>query len=178
MSRRVADRPPPTAEPAASGDGRRVRDVMREVPDVVHVDHPMDEVRTRMAAADAVALPVVDGDEIVGSIDPAAAGRTDLPQRAKARDAMRADVLYCCDDEPVATAAALMARTGAPAIWVVGRGGELLGQVLADDLDPGGRAAPMGRESVRRHRHRSAGRTIAGQGGRPATYRVRPRLRD
>lgn len=127
-----------------------VADVMSCRPVLAHVDHSLAEAAKRMREKNVGALPVVDGDELVGIVTD-----RDLVARATARDAdpaitpvleaMTRHVVFCRERILIAEAAALMARERVRRLAVLNRDRELVGIVSLADItridDVGTRAA-------------------------------------
>ncbi len=162
--------------------------VMRPADDVVHIDHALDEALTLMKALDEPFLPVVDGDEVVGSLSAqrirSRIHDTGERESASVRDVVQTKVLYCYVDDTLAAARAVMDEAGAGHIFVLDRDGTLRGIVVLDDLIARGaaREARTGRrhdtEASPDSRAATGGRTKSGApNGRPASYAPRPTLR-
>lgn len=115
-----------------------VRDIMSREPVVIHVDHSLAEAAKRMREADIGALPVVDGDELVGVITD-----RDLVVRAMARravsvaahvwEAMTRHVVFCHEQASIGEAS-LVASERVRRLVVVDRDRELVSIVSLADV--------------------------------------------
>jgi CBS domain-containing protein len=100
---------------------------------LAHVDHSLAEAAKRMREADAGALPVVDGDELVGDVPIAiwSCGNSTTCQCPYGAGIASDHKARCV--LPIGEAAALMARARVRRLAVVDRDRELVGIVsLAD----------------------------------------------
>ncbi len=165
-------------------------DVMRPADETVHVDHDLDEAVVRMKEAGTPFLPVVDGDEIVGSLSAsgmrARAERPDRRRRAAVRDVMSATVTFCYTDDPLPKVRAVMDAAGLDHIFALDRDGSLRGLVVLDDVLAEGGASREADSARRRdpdqprgaRQEKTGGRAKWGEpGGRPTTYAARPTLK-
>lgn len=178
-----------------SSDERRVRDIMREVSELAHPDHDLHEARDRLEKADASALPVVDGEEVVGVLTRDAVLdrlRKESPRggadddddglrEAHVADIMVANLPICRPQETVGDVAAVVEHEARPGLLVVGENGELIGIVLREDLEREGAVfspGPNPREAPEATAHalKSASRAPAGMPGQPKSYAVKPRV--
>jgi CBS domain-containing protein len=102
-----------------------VRDIMSRQLALGHVDHSLAEAAKRMREADVGALPVVDGDELVGVVMDRdlvvrATTRCANPTTARVSQAMTRHVVFCHESTSVGEAASLMARAGcASCRWLI-----------------------------------------------------------
>src|SRR5438128_675075 len=126
---------------------QNIRDIMSRQPIVAHVDHSLAEVAKRMRDADTGAMPVVDGDELVGVVTDrdlvvrGIAERAD-PAMTSVLDAMTRHVVFCHENAPIEEAASPMAHERVRRLAVVDRACELVGMVSLADIaraDNGGR---------------------------------------
>ncbi len=164
--------------------------IMRRADEVLHVDHDLDEAVARMKDAKTPFLPVVDGDEIVGSLSaarmPAGVDAAGERRRAAVRDVMSATVTFCYTDDPLSKVRAVMDAAGIDHIFALDRDGSLKGVVVLDDMRTG-KAGARQAEGDARHapdaaaegrQEKTGGRAKWGTpGGRPATYAERPTLK-
>lgn len=159
--------------------------IMRPVAEVVHVDHDLDEALTRMKDTATTFLPVVDGDEIVGTLSARRLReRIERPgqrESASVRDVMQTTVTFCYTDDPVDRVRAVMDAAGADHIFALDRDNGLKGIVALDDLAAAGAARDAARHNpaaVAERRESTGGRAKWGApGGRPATYAPIPVLK-
>jgi CBS domain-containing protein len=124
----------------------KVGDLM--TPDL-EVVTPGDTLRTAarlMAELDAGALPVGEGNKLVGiitgrdiAIRVAAEGRD--PEKITVQEAMSSDVLYCFADEDVAEVSLKMGDWWVRRLPVVSRDKRLIGIVSLSDLAPAAQPA-------------------------------------
>jgi CBS domain-containing protein len=164
----------------------KVGDVMHASARILHVDHRLEEARTRMRRYGQHFLPVVDGDEIVGQI-----GVADLyqpPRHAtypegpdKVLDRITGEVDYCFEDDSVEAALQTMRATGSDALVVVDACRRLAGIVTREMIEAGDVDAddePLSEEAVAEREAVTTGRTHGGESGGPEDYSARPRIRD
>ncbi|HMA15607.1 MAG: CBS domain-containing protein [Bacteroidota bacterium] len=117
------------------------RDIMQPTTEVVHLDQTLLDAGIRLQQARLAALPVVDGDEIVGLLtrqaieDKVVSLDNDLANTA-VRDHMSAEIAFCHDDESAETARRLMDEGGHSRLLVVDRQGRLCGIIAAGDAGP------------------------------------------
>ena len=116
----------------------KVKHVMTRDVVVAKPDDPISEAAKRMGECDAGALPVGEGDRLVGVITD-----RDIALRAVAkrlspdtpvRDVMSREVLYCFDEEDVEHVARNMADQQIRRLPVVNRDKHLVGIVSLADL--------------------------------------------
>lgn len=171
----------------------RVRDIMREVVELLHPDHDLHEARRRMAASGDAMLPVVDGDEIVGvltdnTLSRRFASSRDEPSEAgpaaeaHVRDDMRASIPICRPEETLVAAAAAIEREACPALLVINDADELVGIVGRTDFAAAGFLFPRpevgeGARGAGVHAVKSAARARGEKPGILQSYSVKPRLR-
>lgn len=164
-----------------------VRDTMSELSEVIHVDHDFHEACVRMRRLQVPCLPVTDGDEIVGILSARTiygAPRTaaDGNRHARVGDHLPPGVAFCYLDDDLATALAVMDRSGHHCIVVVDDERHLVGLVTCDmitaALRKGGHPHLSGPDgSLEQRMVPKAGRAIADKPGRQRTYADRPKLR-
>jgi CBS domain-containing protein len=117
----------------------QIRDVMTSKVSVVKPETPLSEVAKKMRDEDIGAVPVADGDKLVGMVTDrdivtrALAETSDL-SRTCARDAMSPRVLYCVEDETVADVLLNMREEQIRRLPVVNREKRLVGVVSLGDL--------------------------------------------
>jgi CBS domain-containing protein len=153
------------------GAALTVADVMTRDARLIGPDETVQEAAAAMARADLGALPVGEGDRIVGmltdrdiAVRVAAAGKD--PAKTKVREAMTPGVEYCFEDEAVDDLAERMAALKVRRLPVLNREKRLVGIVSLGDLAADQADAAM------------AGRALGGiaQEGGPHRQRpVRPR---
>ena len=131
--------------PYTNGQGMRLKEVMTRHVETVRPDTPLREAAARMADLDVGAIPVCDGDRMVGMLTD-----RDITIRAVARgtdgstpvrEIMSTTIRYAFEDEPVERAIETMKRHKIRRLPVVDRERRLMGIVslgdLAVDTDPG-----------------------------------------
>ena len=124
---------------ARTGFRTRVKDVMTSHVQVVRPDSPVKEAATRMAEADVGAIPVCDGDRLVGIItdrDVTVRGvaRGADPSSTPVRDVMTGSIRYVFEDEPVEKAVLEMKRNKVRRLPVLDANKRLAGIVALGDL--------------------------------------------
>jgi CBS domain-containing protein len=124
----------------------RVEDRMIRIVEVAHVHETLAVTADRMALAGIGALPVVDGDELLGMIckDDIAryqeAGHLDL-DAVGIRDVMGPGVYHCFAQQDAAEVAAAMVTLGVEYLPVLDGEKTLVGIVAGRDLPPPGGVA-------------------------------------
>lgn len=155
------------------------KDLMQPTTEVVHLDQNLLDARNRLHRFALPVIPVVDGDEIVGLLtakalaQAAAAPESDIANTA-VRDHMSADIAFCHPDEDVETARTIMQQGGHDHLLVIDGSGQLCGLLSADAIGDGATketAAPG-------HVVKSAGRAKGGRPHRPATFSVKPIVKE
>lgn len=176
---------------ADSSAGPLVRDHVTWAAEVIlHPDHPLDEARQRMHAAQMPFAPVVDGDAIVGVVslsllqaDPEgsadAAGSTVL-------DGMHSTVPFLYVDDPLVLGASIAACTRIRHFCVVDRDHLLVGVLSYDDADRDGTdidplplpaaIPPVAEATVRRRLVATSVRAASSEPGVLITYAEGPTL--
>lgn len=140
--RRFMDTRPSRTRPRPRPAGRRrqlVRDVMTPHVEVIDPEATLEEAAEKMKALNIGAIPVCDGDRIVGILTDRdivirIVGEKREPKAAKARDAMTPDLSYCFEDDDVQTAARSMAENQIRRLIVLNRDKQLVGIVSLGDL--------------------------------------------
>ncbi len=94
----------------------RVAEVMRRSIEVVHLHEPLTRVRERFDAAGLDAMPIVDGDRIVGilgqaDLEQALGSRIDVEASA-VRDLDAPEAAHCLETHSVEEARAVMDSAG------------------------------------------------------------------
>jgi CBS domain-containing protein len=116
------------------------RDIMQPTSEVVHLDQNLLDAGIRLRQKRLSALPVVDGDEIVGLLtrqavyEKAASPDNDLANTA-VRDHMTAEIAFCQADDSAEVARRLMEEGGHSRLLVIDGKGQLCGLIVADDAD-------------------------------------------
>lgn len=121
----------------------QVREVMTKKIELVNPTTTLADAARKMREDDVGALPVGQGDDLVGmitdrdiTIRAIAEGKD--PTAATVRDAMSNEVLYCFEDQSTEEVAANMGRRQIRRLPVVNRDKRLVGIVSLGDLSAGG----------------------------------------
>jgi CBS domain-containing protein len=152
------------------------KDVMLPTTEVVHLDQSLLDAGIRLRRFQLPALPVVDGDEIVGLLtaealeEQAAAPDNDLAETA-VRDRMSAEVAFCRNDESVAAARRLIEAGGHSHLLVIDGKGRLCGLIAAHDLDA---EAEGEAEAEDPHVVKTPGRATGSRLHQPPGFSVKP----
>ena len=126
----------------------QIAEIMSQPVHTTQPDHTVKEAATLMGQADLGALPVEDGDELVGMLTD-----RDLALRIVAQglssettvgEAMSSEVLYCFDDDELETVAQNMADIQVHRLPVVNRDKRLVGIVALADIARVGGVEPAG----------------------------------
>ena len=122
-----------------TGFRTRVKDVMTSHVQVVRPDSPLKDAAVKMAEADVGAIPVCDGDRLVGIItdrDVTVRGvaRGADPSSTPVRDVMTGSIRYVFEDEPVEKAVSEMKRNKVRRLPVLDANKRLAGIVALGDL--------------------------------------------
>jgi CBS domain-containing protein len=117
----------------------RVRDVMTWPAATIGKDDSVHLAARRMLAAEVGALPVTDGDQLVGMITDRditvrVTAESRDPERTRVAEVMTPRVVTCRDDLPVGDAARTMVHNGVRRLAVLDAAGRLIGVVSVDDL--------------------------------------------
>lgn len=117
----------------------KVTEFMSQDVETVSPDQPIREAAQFMLRADAGAMPVSDGDRLIGMVtdrDIAVRGVAEgLGPDTPVREVMTADLVYCFDDEEVEAVAMKMSDAQVRRMPVLSRGGEaLVGIVSLGDI--------------------------------------------
>jgi CBS domain-containing protein len=152
---------------SVDGGAVTIADVMSRDACLTGPDETVQEAAAAMARADLGALPVGEGDRIVGmltdrdvAVRVAAAGKD--PAKAKVREAMTPGVEHCFEDEEVGALAERMAALKVRRLPVLDRDKRLVGVVSLGDLAAGQADAAL------------AGRALGGIARAGGPHRQRP----
>jgi CBS domain-containing protein len=128
----------------------KLSEVMTQTVERVPPETPLIDVARKMKEADVGAIPVYEGDRLIGmvtdrdiAIRAVAAGKD--PSKCTAKEAMGEGVFYCFDDEPVKAAAEKMRKEKVRRLIVLNREKRLVGIVSLGDLAAHGDGAMAGR---------------------------------
>ena len=112
----------------------QLREIMTPSPEIVHPEAAVKEAAAKMRALNVGALPVCDGDRLVGlitdrdiTVRATADGRD--PAQTKIRDAMTDDIVWCYEDQDIEEAARIMAEKQIRRLPVLNRSKRLVGIV-------------------------------------------------
>ena len=116
-----------------------IREVMTSPVEVIHPDATLQAAAQKMMELDAGALPVCDGDRLVGmvtdrDITVRATAKGCDPKTTPVREVMTAAIVYCFDDRDVSEAARLMENHQIRRLPVVNRNKRLVGILSLGDL--------------------------------------------
>lgn len=105
----------------------KISEVMTRNPEVVRPDATVQEAARKMDALNVGALPVCDGDRLIGMITDRditvrATSAGEAPDRFRVKDAMSANVDYCYADDSVGDAAEKMQDRQIRRLPIVDRG--------------------------------------------------------
>ena|SRR6184192_3865720 len=119
--------------------GKHVRDVMTTRPRAVTPDTPLNEVAQLMEAEDVGAIPVVEGERLVGMITDRdivvrAIAKGKDPRGMPVRDAASSELVTARPDHDVSDALQLMARNQVRRLPVVDEDDRLVGVVAQADV--------------------------------------------
>lgn len=117
----------------------QLRDVMTQNVEIVQPDATVQEAAVKMKALNVGALPVCDGDRLVGlltdrDITVRATAEGHDPAKTKIRDVMTPNITYCFDDQRVGDAARAMAEKQIRRMPVLDRNKRLVGIVSLGSL--------------------------------------------
>jgi CBS domain-containing protein len=131
----------------------KLKDIMTETVEVVAPDTSLYEAARRMRDLDVGALPVCDGDRLVGmltdrdlTVRAVAEGRD--PKSEPVRKSMTPEIAYCFEDQTAAEAEEIMAEKQIRRLPVLNRDKRLVGIVSLGDL------------ATRTHEARAVGKTL------------------
>ena len=127
----------------------KIRDVMTTDVDVIDPAAMIAEASRRMRDEDIGALPVGEGDKLVGMVTDRdivvraiAAGKD--PAKTTVREAMSDRVLYCFEDQSIEEVSANMGENQVRRLPVVNRDKRLVGIVALGDLSSRGATGEAG----------------------------------
>jgi CBS domain-containing protein len=127
----------------------KVRDVMTSDVDVISPTAKIAEASRRMRDEDIGALPVGEGDQLVGMVTDrdivvrtVAEGKD--PEATSVREAMSDRVLYCFDDQSTEEVSSNMGEMQVRRLPVVNRDKRLVGIVALGDLSSRGASKEAG----------------------------------
>ncbi len=116
----------------------RVADIMRRSFEVAHLHEPLDRVLDRLAVEGTDAIPVVDGDKVVGLVtrDAVEHALTEAPEGAEVavRDIVGSGAPNCLESSSVEEARAAMRAAGVYCLAVLNDNEELVGLVHESDV--------------------------------------------
>lgn len=128
-----------SANGSTSEPSRMVRDVMTRDPEVVSPDAKIAEVARKMRDLDVGALPVCDGERLLGmvtdrdiSVRVTAEGKD--PNETPVRQAMSAELTWVFEDETARSAATIMSQRQIRRLPVMDRDDKLVGIVALGDV--------------------------------------------
>jgi len=121
----------------------QVKEIMTHNPEVVRPEALLQEVAEKMSTFDIGALPVCDGDRLLGlltdrdiTVRATAAGCD--PIMIQVCDVMSTNLVYCFEDQDITEAAKLMEEQQVRRLPVLNHRHRLVGIVSLDDLAAGG----------------------------------------
>jgi CBS domain-containing protein len=117
----------------------QLKDVMTRGVEIVQPDTTLQEAAVRMRARDIGALPVCDGDRLVGivtdrDITVRATASGDDPKTTFVRTVMTPYPLYCFEDQTVKEAVWFMEEREIRRLVILDRAERVVGMVSLDDL--------------------------------------------
>jgi CBS domain-containing protein len=117
----------------------QIRDIMTPSVETVRPDDSLQAAAVRMKTLDVGILPVFDGEQVVGvltdrDITVNATADGTQPTETAVKDVMTPDVIYCFEDQPVETAAALMEEKKIRRLVVLNREKRLAGMLSIGDI--------------------------------------------
>lgn len=117
----------------------QLKEVMTRQVEVIHPDATLGAAAERMRTLDVGALPVCDGDQLVGVITDRditirATAEQKSPQTTKVRDVMTPEVVYGLEDQDVMDAARIMEERQIRRLPVLDKNHKLVGIVALGDL--------------------------------------------
>ena len=117
----------------------KVKEVMTKTVERVPPETPLREVAQKMKDADVGAIPVYEGDRLIGMVTDrdiairAVAGGKD-PDKTSAKESMSEGVYYCYEDDDTKKAAEKMSAEKVRRLVVLNRDKRLVGMVSLGDL--------------------------------------------
>lgn len=156
------------------------KDVMLPTTEVVHLDQSLHDASIRLRRFRLPALPVVDGDDIVGLLtaeaveEMAAVPENDLAETA-VRDHMSAEIAFCRTDESVETARRLIQQGGHRLLLVIDGEGRLCGLIAAGDTGAEDKATA---DATDEHVVKTPGRATGSRLHQPPSFSVKPVIKQ
>jgi CBS domain-containing protein len=117
----------------------QIRALMSQYIEVIHPDASLTEAAQKMRQVDVGLLPVCEGERLVGiltdrDITVRAVAQGCDPRTTRVRDVMTPEVVSCCEDQDVQTAAQLMATRQLRRLPVLDHAQRLVGILSLADL--------------------------------------------
>ncbi len=175
------------AEPSLIEALPLVKDLMRKINEVVHVNQTLHEAYFRMQSSDVPFLPVVDGDEIVGILtvrdiygEPERVEKVIKP--AKVRDHLSKDIAFCYEDDNVEMAREVMHESGRHRLLVTDDQQYLVGLITLETItaalrEHGHRRPSVPKPETTKRIADTVGHATGGEPGKPKTYAVKPKIK-
>ncbi|MEX2451076.1 MAG: CBS domain-containing protein [Rhodospirillales bacterium] len=169
-----------------------VHAILRDVHDIVHIDHAVSEATVRMEGGNRHVY-VVDGDELVGIIT-----KRDIRKRREEKgvdpheitisETMTPRIAYCRMNDPVKRAINLMKENDTNQLAVLNDANELIGEVFLTDIvervdiqDLDSKTLHWVKDELKRTKPQggatTSSRSLPPSKGRPPAYAIRPKLR-
>ena len=116
-----------------------VRDAMTPRAETIGTEETLQAAAKKMRELNVGALPVKDGEHVVGMITDRdiairAVAQGSDPTRARVRDAMTPQVVWCFQDQDTIEAARIMEEKAVRRLMVLDRDEQLVGLLSVDDL--------------------------------------------
>ena len=166
---------------------QRVKDLMRPIHEVVHMDQDLRDAYVRMRDFRVPFLPVVDGDEIVGILtarDIYAGTRAEVSksQEIKVRDRLSREIAFCYESDDLETALAVVDASGQRRLLVTDEERHLVGFITLDWIAAslrkhGAKRAPGTKPEVRDRLAKASSRAEGNRPGSIGVYAVRPKIK-
>lgn len=162
---------------------QQVRNVMRRIEKTVHIDHPLTEAQLRMTKYGLDAIPVVDGDELVGLLEKSALftesqTTTHAANGDKVKDRLTGEVVFCYDTDTIETASGVMEKSGRESLIVVDDEKRLLGLLTSEMIDDNrnrNEDRPVdGRAKTAERQAETSGMAKGNRPGKPGNYSAEP----
>jgi CBS domain-containing protein len=117
----------------------QIRALMSQYIEVIHPDASLTEAAQKMRQVDVGPLPVCEGERLVGMLTDRdiivrVVAKGYDPQTTRVREVMTPEVVSCCEDQDVQTAAQLMAARQIRRLPVLDRDQLLVGILSLADL--------------------------------------------
>lgn len=164
-----------------------VKDLMRAINEVVHVDQNLYEAYVRMRSFEVPFLPVVDGDEIVGILtardiyaQPEAAEKG--IKAARVRDYLSKDIAFCYADDDVKMAKEVMHESGRHRLLVTDDQRHFVGLITLEAItaalrEHGPRPSSAPKPGATGRIAETAGHATGNGPGKPKSYAVKPKIK-